>query len=164
MVERQKNTNGINSPTVPQEKRVVPLLMVWMSRCGGRHGDRWWGRRKMNQKLVNQSSWCLCSDHNQMRSLISKFHLCISGAQMKVVINFQFPFGASCSENLYFYLNSSLNILSFTFENKIAGPKWSLQKFKILFVKAWECVWEGENCLCATYHHIRCLLSAGRFI
>ena len=27
--------NGDNAPTVPQEKRVVPLLMVWSSRCGG---------------------------------------------------------------------------------------------------------------------------------
>lgn len=36
--DTQKNKkNGMNSPTEPQEKRVVPLLMVWMSRCGGRH-------------------------------------------------------------------------------------------------------------------------------
>lgn len=36
MCDKQKDINGDNSPTVPQEKRVVPLLMVWMSRCGGR--------------------------------------------------------------------------------------------------------------------------------
>lgn len=29
-----REENGDNSPTVPQEKRVVPLLMVWRSRCG----------------------------------------------------------------------------------------------------------------------------------
>lgn len=35
LCDKQKDINGDNSPTVPQEKRVVPLLMVWMSRCGG---------------------------------------------------------------------------------------------------------------------------------
>lgn len=30
-----KADNEDNSPTVPQERRVVPLLMVWSSRCGG---------------------------------------------------------------------------------------------------------------------------------
>lgn len=35
LCDKKKDINGDNSPTVPQEKRVVPLLMVWMSRCGG---------------------------------------------------------------------------------------------------------------------------------
>lgn len=36
MNDKQKSMNGDDSPTLPREKRVVPLLMVWVSHCGGR--------------------------------------------------------------------------------------------------------------------------------
>lgn len=48
--------NGDNSPTVPQEKRVVPLLMVWRSRCGGQAS-----RESARYKIKNKWEHCMFS-------------------------------------------------------------------------------------------------------
>lgn len=39
--DKQKVMNWDNSPTVPQEKRVVPLLIVWSSHWGGQENGKY---------------------------------------------------------------------------------------------------------------------------
>lgn len=57
----KKQRRQMNSPTEPQEKRVVPLLMVWMSRCGGRHVGRRLHTCKMNRESREAKCvWCFC--------------------------------------------------------------------------------------------------------
>lgn len=49
---KQNNINDDNSPTVPQEKRVVPLLIVWMSRYGDRNKGRQSGTKKWGTLFI----------------------------------------------------------------------------------------------------------------
>lgn len=62
-----------NLPTVPQGKRVVPLLIVWSSRCGG------WAKRGADSqggtnKPKSGTKWLL-SRYNQMRKSILIMHV-----------------------------------------------------------------------------------------
>ena len=63
---------GDDSPTVPQEKRVVPLLMVWRSRCGGRadRGADGQGDKKISEKKYG-TKVCDVFAQTTMRRFIS---------------------------------------------------------------------------------------------